>query len=181
VADDLLAAIHPIPRASVRTIAYADPPYPGCAHRYEENTEVDHAELIARLERDFDGYVLHTSSVALPLLLPMFASPPRIMAWVKPFAAFKRNVSVAYAWEPVLVKAARKPVVSGRVVMRDWFSASITLRKGMCGAKPPALVSWLLEVVGAQANDELTDLYPGTGIVGRTWEAWKTERAKEAS
>lgn len=157
-------------------IAYADPPYPGCAHRYVENTEVDHLELITRLEIDYDGYILHTSSVALPLLLPMFREPPRVMAWVKPFAAFKRNVSVAYAWEPVLVRAARKPVVSGRVVMRDWFSASITLKKGMCGAKPPALVRWLLEVVGADAGDDLVDLYPGTGIVSATWREWQAER-----
>ena len=28
-------------------------------------------------------------------------------AWVKGFAAFKRNVSVAYAREPVIVKPAR--------------------------------------------------------------------------
>jgi hypothetical protein len=30
------------------------------------------------------------------------------MAWVKPFAAFKRNVRVAYAWEPVIVKPERR-------------------------------------------------------------------------
>lgn len=154
-------------------IAYADPPYPGCAHRYVEKREVDHGELIARIDRDYDGWILHTSSTALRVVLLLCPPDARVMAWVKPFAAFKRNVSVAYAWEPVIVKACRKPVVSHRVVMRDWFSCSITLKKGLCGAKPPALVRWLFEMVGAEPQDELHDLYPGTGIVGMTWESWK--------
>ena len=69
------------------------------------------------------------------------------MAWVKPFAAFKRNVSVAYAWEPVIVKAIRKPVVRGRVVMRDWVSENITLKKGLCGAKPEKVCLWAFEIL----------------------------------
>ena len=44
-------------------------------------------------------------------MMPLLPPSARVMAWVKGFAAFKRNVSVAYAWEPVIVKAARKPVV----------------------------------------------------------------------
>ena len=40
-------------------IAYADPPYPGCAHLYEGHPdyagEVDHADLCRRLETEFDG------------------------------------------------------------------------------------------------------------------------------
>lgn len=154
-------------------IAYADPPYPGCASRYVENTEVDHKDLIAKMETGFDGWLLHTSSTALPLILPMCPPTARIMAWVKPFAAFKRNVSVAYAWEPVIVKAARKPVVSHRVVMRDWVSESITLKKGLCGAKPPKVCLWAFEMLGLRPEDELVDLYPGTGIVTTTWQEWR--------
>jgi len=164
-------------------IAYADPPYPGCAKLYRDQAdyagEVDHAELVRRLEAEFDGYVLHTSSVALPLVLPLLSAPYRVMAWVKPFAAFKRNVSVAYAWEPVVVRACRKPVVAHRVIMRDWFAESITLRKGLTGAKPPNLIRWAFEMVGAQLGDDLADLYPGTGIVGVTWDEWCRERQAE--
>jgi hypothetical protein len=162
-------------------IAYADPPYPGCAHLYAEKREVDHAGLIARLYDEYDGFILHTSSVALPQIVPLLRDGVRFMAWVKPFAAFKRNVSVAYAWEPIIVKPVRKPIVSGRVVMRDFFSASITMKKGLTGAKPPALVRWLIEVLGADADaDSLDDLYPGTGIVGETWRAWVAERKAES-
>ena len=164
-------------------IAYADPPYPGCAKLYRDQPdyagEVDHSALVERLETEFDGYVLHTSSVALPLVLPLLRTPFRIMSWVKPFAAFKRNVPVAYAWEPVIIRACRKPVVTRRVVMRDWIAESITLRKGLTGAKPPAVVRWAIEMVGAQIGDEFVDLYPGTGMVGATWEEWCNDRRRE--
>src|SRR5689334_4156756 len=116
-------------------IGYADPPYPGCAHYYKAHPdfagEVDHAALIADLEIKYDGWVLHTHVPGLRKLEREGLLPEavRVMAWVKPFAAFKRNIPVAYAWEPVIVKEARKPVVSGRIVMRDWFSCPITLKR----------------------------------------------------
>lgn len=165
-------------------IAYADPPYPGCAHLYKNHPdyagEVDHADLARRLETEFDGYVLHTASTTLDQIQALLTPKTyRTMAWVKTFAAFKRNVSVAYAWEPVLVKACRKPVVTKRVVMRDWIACPITLRKGLTGAKPEPVVRWAFEMVGAALGDELVDLYPGTGIVGRTWEEWCNERRRE--
>ena len=162
-------------------IGYADPPYPGQAKlHYGDHPdyagEVDHAELLARLDDEYDGWCLHTSSVALPVLLGYATAIGidgyRIMAWVKPFAAFKRNVSVAYAWEPVLVKPARKPVVTGRMVMRDFMSESITLRRGLSGAKPERVCHWLFEVMGCQPDDELHDMYPGSGAVSRAWESW---------
>jgi hypothetical protein len=158
-------------------VAYADPPYPGCATLYRDHPdyagEVDHAALIRRLETEFDGWVLHTSSVALGLVLPLCPPTARVMAWVKPFAAFKRNVSVAYVWEPVIVKSCRKPVVTGRVVMRDWVSQGITLKKGLVGAKPEAVCLWAFEMVGLTLADDLSDLFPGTGAVSRAWAKWK--------
>jgi hypothetical protein len=169
-------------------IAYADPPYPGqSAKHYKYHSdyagEVDHAELAAQLS-DYDGWVLHTSSTALHDVeehLRRWHSGYRVMAWVKPFAAFKRNVSVAYAWEPVIVKAARKPVVSGRQVMRDFISEPITMKRGLAGAKPEAVCRWAFEVVGAEPDDELHDLYPGTGAVTKAWDRWRSELQLEAA
>lgn len=158
-------------------IGYADPPYPGCAHLYDGHPdfagEVDHALLIARLESEFDGWVLHSSSTAMRHVVPMLPNGVRIMSWVKGFAAFKRNVSVAYAWEPVFVKAARKPVVSKRLVMRDWIECPITLRRGLTGAKPEAVCHWAFEMVGARPEDFLDDLFPGTGAVTKAWATWQ--------
>jgi len=162
-------------------IAYADPPYPGCAHLYRDHPdyagEVDHAALIDRLEADFDGWVLHTSSPALPLIARLVPEGARFCAWVKSFAAFKRNVSVAYAWEPVIVRAARKPVVTGHCVMRDWIACPITLRRGFTGAKPEAVCHWAFEIVGAELGDELVDLFPGSGAVSRAWKSWRPQFA----
>ena len=84
---------------NMKRLAYADPPYPGCAHLYKDHPdyggEVDHAELIERIDRDYDGWLLHTSATALPKVLPLCPPEARVMAWVKPFCAFKANVSVA--------------------------------------------------------------------------------------
>jgi hypothetical protein len=165
-------------------LAYADPPYPGQSFRHYRNHpdyagEVDHVELFQRLDREYDGWLLHTSSTALESLLHMTAhygiGPFRVMAWTKTFAAFKRNVSVAYAWEPVLVKAARKPEVTGRMVMRDWISEPITLRRGLTGAKPERVCHWGFEMLGAQPDDEIHDLYPGSGAVSRAWDTWRQQ------
>lgn len=162
-------------------LGYADPPYIGCAHLYRDQEsyagEVDHAQLIERLQSEFDGWVLHASATpkSMAVLAPLVESieGARWMSWVKGFAAFKKNVSVAYAWEPVIVKAARKPVVSKRLVMRDWIQESITLRKGLTGAKPEAVCHWAFEMVGARPDDELHDLYPGTGAVTKAWATWR--------
>lgn len=158
-------------------IGYADPPYPGCAHLYKDHPdyagEVDHAALIQRLETEFDGWVLHTSSVALPQIAPLIPQGARCMAWVKQFAAFKRNVPVAYAWEPVIVKPARKPVVSKRLTMRDWIMQPMTMKRGLTGAKPEAVCHWAFEMVAARPDDDLVDLFPGTGAVSRAWTSWQ--------
>jgi hypothetical protein len=163
------------------TIGYADPPYPGqSAKHYADHPdyagEVDHLELLTRLDRDYDGWLLHTSSVALTGVLVAAAnlglSGYRVMAWVKTFAAFKANVSVAYAWEPVLVKPVRKPTVTHRLVMRDWIAEPITLQRGLTGAKPDAVCRWCFEVLGANPTDDLHDLYPGTGAVTTAWQSW---------
>ena len=160
-------------------IAYADPPYPGqSAKHYADHPdydgEVDHLQLIRQL-REYDGWCLHTSSVALPYVLSCLSADDydvRVMAWVKPFAAFKRNVPVAYAWEPVLVRAARTPVVKSGMVYRDFVSEPITMKRGLAGAKPDAVCRWLFEVMGCEPEDELHDLFPGTGAVTQAWEAW---------
>lgn len=160
-------------------IGYADPPYPGCAKLYKDHAdyagEVDHADLIDRLECEFDGWVLHTSSVAIPLIAPLLPPGVRWMSWVKTFAAFKRNVSVAYAWEPVIIRPARKPVVSKRIVMRDWVDCPITLKRGLTGAKPEKVCHWVFEMLGARPDDDLVDLYPGTGAVTKAWRTWQQQ------
>ena len=146
--------------------AYADPPYPGCGHRYAEKTEVDHGDLLAMLREKYpDGWALSTASTTLQRVLALCPHDVRVMSWVKPFAVFKPNVNPAYAWEPVLVYGGRKRTRKQPTV-RDWLSCNITLKKGLVGAKPLAFCEWILDVLNFQPGDEMDDLYPGTGIMG---------------
>jgi len=160
-------------------IGYADPPYIGCAHLYPEKREVDHVDLLVRLRDEFDGFVLHAAATpeSIAVIAPIVRriDGARWCSWVKGFAAFKANVSVAYAWEPVIIRAARKPVVSHRVVMRDWIQESMTLERGLTGAKPERVCHWAFELVGAQPEDELIDLFPGSGAVSRAWKTWRKQ------
>lgn len=149
--------------------AIADPPYPGQAHRYPEQTEVDHAELVARLVRDYpDGWALCTASTTLASVLALCPPDVRIGAWVKPFASFKPGVNPAYAWEPVIWRGGRKRERS-QPTARDWVSANITLRRGLVGAKPEAFCCWLFELLNARPGDLIDDLYPGTKAVTTAW------------
>ena len=154
-------------------IAYADPPYPGCAHLYEEQTEVDHAGLIARLDAVADGWALSTHTNALRDVLPLCPPRARVAAWVKPFASFKPGVNPAYAWEPVIFVPARKRPRTAPTV-RDWVSASITLRRGLAGAKPRAFALWLFELLAAEPIDTLVDVFPGTGAIASAWLQWRS-------
>ena len=163
-------------------IGYADPPYIGCAYLYKDHPdyagEVDQVALVERLDREFDGWVLHTHATAeaFAILGPAVKEMgARWCSWNKTFASFKPNVPVAFAWEPVIVKEVRKPVVKPGMIYRDWFQCPITLQRGLTGVKPEPVCHWLFEILGADPTDELHDLFPGTGAVSRAWETWKAQ------
>lgn len=151
--------------------AYADQPYIGQAKKHylqDPNcAEVDHGELICRLEREYpDGWALSLSSPSLKQIVSLCPDGVRVMAWVKPFCSFKANVNPAYAWEPVIVRGGRKRTRE-QVTVRDWLAESITLRKGLAGLKPKEFCYWVFDVLNIQPGDTLDDLYPGTGIVSK--------------
>jgi len=155
-------------------LAYADPPYLGCAHLYPEHpdshvwdTTQAHADLLATLDRDYDGWAYSLSSTTLATLLPL-APACRVAAWVKPFAAFKRNVRIAYTWEPVLFKPGRDKSADGAPVGRDHLAAPITMRRGLTGAKPDRFNRWILDLLGYVEGDAVDDLFPGTNGMART-------------
>lgn len=156
-------------------IAYADPPYMGCADKYPEKQEVDHAELINKLS-EYDGWALSASSPSIFDIVPLFnGCRPRMGVWVKPFCSFKPNVNPAYAWGPVFFMPARKKTRK-EPTTRDWVSVNITLKKGLVGAKPPDFCFWLFEILNMRPEDEFIDLFPGTGIVTECWEIWKKNK-----
>lgn len=177
-----------------RRVAYADPPYPGLAERYYKGqpgivAEVDHADLIARLVADYDGWALSTSARALRDILPLCPPEVRVCAWVKPGGVPPSTRGPHNVWEAVIVMPARRE----RPGVRDASSeasgdAPETLvchpaRGGgdLPGRKPLAFCRWLFQLLGLRAGDELVDLYPGTGIVGRAWAEVSRASAGDAS
>lgn len=173
-------------------VAYADPPYLGCCaiygHEHGESgdcwdLETTHFRLMQRLHDEFpDGWALSATSASLPTLLSWHAwswSGLRIGAWVKPFAAFKPNVTPAYAWEPVLFTGGRRrsrEEWSGR----DWLSAMPPVfsgeARGVPGMKPEAFCWWIFDdLLGLWADDDLVDLFPGSGAVSRAWERYQRQ------
>lgn len=164
-------------------VAYADPPYLGQGQRlygkhhaqaHEWDTVERHAMLIAELSRDFpDGWAMSLSSPSLRVLLPLCPEDVRVAAWVKSFCAFKKGVRPCYAWEPVIFRGGRNtnhppPVKGGKqTTPKDFFVAPITLKKGLTGAKPASVCRWILDLLNVQPGDEVVDLFPGTGVMGR--------------
>ncbi len=160
--------------------AYADPPYLGCGKLYSKvhpdaltwDDPERHKQLVDKLCDSFDCWAMSLSSPSLKTILPMCPDDVRVMAWVKPFAVFKPNTGVAYAWEPVIVRLSRRRTREQHTV-RDWISEVITIKKGLTGAKPAAFCWWLFDVLNLLPDDTLADLFPGTGILLKEWERFK--------
>lgn len=153
--------------------AHADPPYLGCCKRYDHyhpdgfcwDNPATHHQLVLRLLAEYpDGWALSCSTPSLRHILPLCPDTARVAAWVKPFAVFKRNVRNAYTWEPVILYGGRVSSKDGAPVTRDHLAESITLKRGLTGAKPERFNRWVLDMLGyIDGEDTLDDLYPGTG------------------
>lgn len=156
-------------------LAYADPPYLGCAKLYPEHEDAGlydhvlaHVNLMDRMDDEYDGWALSLSSPSLRHILPYAPENARVAAWVKPFAAFKRNVRCAYTWEPVIFRPGCDRSADGATVTRDHLSQPIALKKGLVGAKPDAFGRWVLDLLGYRDGlDSIHDLFPGTGLMER--------------
>lgn len=153
--------------------AYADPPYLGCAKFYDhpESAVYDdpegHRSLIIRMCDEFpDGWAMSLHTPSLRVILPMCPEDCRVGAWTKPFASFKPNVNPAFCWEPVIWRGGRKHRRYEHTV-RDFCAVGITLRRCFIGAKPEAFCWWVLDLLGFDDGDEIVDLFPGSGAVGR--------------
>jgi hypothetical protein len=170
-------------------LAYADPPYFGCAVKFYGDhpdaavydTIEGHRHLIDQLTAEYDGWALSMTSGNLHDLLPLCPPDARVAAWVKPFHAYKKGVRPAYSWEPVVFWRGRQIAVAppkGGVATtpKDHLACNITLRKGLTGAKPEAFTLWVLDLLGAEREDEIVDVFPGSGSVGDAIDRWRNAR-----
>jgi hypothetical protein len=178
----------------IRRFAYADPPYPGMAKRlYGKHRdyagEVDHRALIAGLEEDFpDGWALSTSSSALPAVLALCPPPEaskrkrgsfaagsgvRVCAWTRSVMPAP-PARVMFCWEPVVIRIPHWRQRTRGDLVRDTLHACAPygfMGNEITGQKPTAFARWLFDLLGAVPGDELVDVFPGSGAVGREWES----------
>ncbi len=160
-------------------LAYADPPYPGMAHLYRDHPdydgEVDHAELVAKLEA-YDGWALSTAASTLQTVLSVCPNGVRIGAWHITNTSYPTFAKWWWSWEAVIFKPARTPEIATRDVLiahteRGFLSGNVRLK----GQKPPAFSRWVFGLLGARQGDTLDDLFPGSGGVSAAWESWRSQ------
>jgi hypothetical protein len=143
-------------------INYKPADYHPDAHKWD-NIET-HKELIQNLESNYDGFALCMAHDNLQDLLPLFKSKVKICIWYK-WTLPSRSV-ISNNYEPVIIrvpksrKGARKGFTTPDVLMyqkRDGL--------GFAGRKPAAFTHWLLSLMQYQENDEVHDLFNGSGAV----------------
>jgi hypothetical protein len=158
-------------------VAYADPPYPNRAKLYRRHRdyggEVDICALVARLVSEYsDGWALSTSSVALGSVLRFCPASARVACWVRgerPTVLFHP----LSAWEPVIYCGGRaRKVLPDRRRVDALVHVARPRRSDPCGcvgAKPAMFCYWMFDLLGLLPGDELVDLFPGSGGVGRAF------------
>lgn len=165
--------------------AYADPPYPTKAHLYRGHPdfagEVDHAELIARLEAgSYHGWALSTSASALPAVLALCPPGVRVASWHRGERP-TRSYGPLNAWEPVIYLGGR--LLESELDDRRVDALAYTSRPRMTdparviGAKPAAFAYWMFRLLGARIGDTLDDIYPGSGGIARAWAHYQDPSA----
>lgn len=166
--------------------AYADPPYLSCCGLYGHHHGDDdrcwddpetHRALIERLQtafpdgwgavglQSFTGYHLAhvpTRSQNSRLGEAVLRVQTRCQTGLCLGAGHLRRGP-----QPIQGYRHAPPEKGGKqTTPKDFLAESITLKKGLTGAKPAAFCRWVLDLLNVQAGDELIDLYPGTGIMG---------------
>lgn len=182
-------------------LAYADPPYPGRSARYYADHpdyagEVDHTALLEQLSA-YDGWALSTAADALPQVLASRPPGVRVAAWVRGERPNPRAGRPLNAWEPVIYWGGRtlRDTTPPRSTTRELADVDepsrvdVLIRRPrpratdpghVTGAKPADFARWIFDLLGAQAGDELDDLFPGSGGIDRAWSTF-TDRTGAAS
>lgn len=159
-----------------KRLRYADPPYIQRAHLYRGQPtfagEVDHAELVSRME-GADGWAISAAghdADRLAQVLKLCPPGVRVAPWVKPNGVSSKTRGPHNTWEAIIYKPARLR----RPGFRDYLSAKPARGGGkLIGRKPLAFCAFLFQLLGASPMDELDDMFPGTGIVGRAFAEFK--------
>lgn len=147
-------------------IAYADPPYYKKGYLYPEHPSsrdwdnLDrHDDLIRQLTKEYDLWALsinHDQWKKMFLLLP---SSARV-------GIFYKSPQGHNSFELVIFND-----ISNRSDP-DWLDVFVDRtpnRRGLVGSKPLSFYYWIFRGLGLTADDEFTDLFPGTNTGMRAY------------
>ena len=167
-------------RVTPAAFAYADPPYLNQAKRHygshpDYAGEVDHAELIGRLVA-YDGWALSLSLKSLPAILRLCPDDVIVLAWFKPIAP-PLGDHRRYNWEPVILSPVRYygPGYAPTAIIASPPQFTFRPKPGehVIGEKPQNFAHWVFAAAGLTKDDELHDLYPGSGAIARAWDTYQ--------
>lgn len=159
--------------------AYADPPYVGLAKRHYGDHpdfagEVDHGALIERMTTDFDGWALSASMRSLRFVLPLCPENVLVLAWHNTNAPPMGDHRM-YSWEPVILYGGRRPAgyeKTSFVGPPPMWTFRPVEEGHVIGEKSEKFCHWVFRCAGLCPQDELVDLFPGSGAVGRAWSSF---------
>lgn len=154
--------------------AYADPPYPGCAHLYKSEpytAEVNLPVLVGTLCALYpDGWALSTGGRHIQSVLALCPEGVHVGAWTKP--GYQRPTFRHRCWEPVIFCGGRW---RRDLEVRDTYDGAPPTFPGFHGAKPVDFGMWVFLMLGAEPGDEFDDLFPGRGNITRAWQRYTLE------
>lgn len=161
--------------------AYADPPYAGQARKhYGQHTdyagEVDQGALVKRLCTDYDGWALSLSVKSLPAILRQCPDDVLVLAWFKPISP-PLGDHRRYNWEPVIMSPVRRYgpgyVPLACIASPPQFTFRPKPDTHVIGEKPESFAHWVFASAGLTREDEVSDLFPGSGAIERAWASWE--------
>lgn len=125
----------------------------------------EHRKLIETLVLEYDGWAIATTPDGLGAYHPLPIGAD-IMVWHRP-TALPGGGRLIRRWEPVIVFIPEERRGRGGTRVSDVLTATAPAR-GFVGSKPAVWTRWVLDALGYNPDvDELVDLFPGSGAVGR--------------
>lgn len=178
--------------------AIADPPYFGRAKRWygeggcgnghgkgqaDNHPEAHiwdepeaHLKMLDDLMANYDGFAIATSVMGLNVYLQKAdlrqGSGFRLAIWHKPTSA-PSGSRLRNVYEPVLIYIPedRRGYAKGKRI--DDLRTINIKPNGFIGSKPSEWVHWVLDLMGAEKDDQIDDLFHGSGAVTKAINEWK--------
>lgn len=135
-------------------------------HAAEWDRPERHQQLIADLDRDYDGWAVAGAADSLSVLLQGAPRTAQVGIWGKR-NAIPGGARVLNRWEPVLFRVPdeRRGRTTG-IAVADLLVGATYTRQGFLGSKPPEWTRWVLSLLGYDpAVDVLDDIFTGSGAV----------------